>query len=489
MSTPSEKNFAQAQSQGKTPESHRILYSAAAIIDHRGPQGQAMLVEFRIGGSLPVLLAIGSREEVARHPGAPGAERVDLPASIILPGLVNTHTHLDLTHIGPRPHNPEDGFLAWIGMIRTERLLEESAASQSIARGAALSLAGGTVAVGDIAGALPGNTDLAGWRALRNSGLLGVSYQELFGIGNRVQSGWQRLESLLAAIKEVPRRTDQLRVGIQPHAPYSVDLDLYEEVARHAARAEIPLATHLAESREERDFVKRAAGPFRDMLEQMGIWDVSALRQISRGSHPSKHLKDVLSKARFTVAHVNDADDNTIEVLNRTATSVAYCPRASEYFGAPQDFGPHRYREMLQAGVNVALGTDSLVNLPPEAADPARGGMSILDEMRVLFGRDSTPPAVSLAMATVNGARALGIPVDCFEFRSRNELAGAISVPVATERGLLGSTWNAAPAPDAALQAVLRGRMPPELLFLGNRSRLTRISTREAPPTSRLDPP
>jgi cytosine/adenosine deaminase-related metal-dependent hydrolase len=160
-------------------------------------------------------------------------------------------------------------------------------------------------------------------------------------------------------------------------------------------------------------------------------------------------MAEVLGAAPFLVAHVNDCDDAAIRTLARTGTSVAYCPRASAYFGAERHFGPHRYRDMLGAGINVALGTDSIVNLPESAVGAA--GMSILDEMRFLYRRDGTDPRVLLGMGTVNGARALGLPADAFAFGVGGEMAGLASVEVGDS------------APGSFVRAVVESQGPVRL--------------------------
>jgi cytosine/adenosine deaminase-related metal-dependent hydrolase len=172
------------------------------------------------------------------------------------------------------------------------------------------------------------------------------------------------------------------------------------------------------------------------------------------------------------VAHVNDADDAAIETLAATRTSVAYCPHASTYFGAARHFGPHRYRDMLAAGIPVALGTDSIVNLPQGSANPPAlethlddaSGISILREMRYLFARDMTDPVDLLRMATVNGARALGLTDAAFTFRPDASLAGLLSIELPDR--------VAGNPPRSAAESVLRSPANPEILFADNYSGL-----------------
>src|SRR5699024_10076230 len=110
-------------------------------------------------------------------------------------------------------------------------------------------------------------------------------------------------------------------------------------------------------------------------------------------------LEDELRRGRWLLAHCNYVDDHHIETLQRTGASVAYCPIASDYFGHRN----HRYREMLDAAVNVCLGTDALMCQPAGAAQP----LGIFGQMRYLYHRDKTDPYLLLRMATVNGMIAL----------------------------------------------------------------------------------
>ncbi|MBL9032366.1 MAG: amidohydrolase family protein [Phycisphaerae bacterium] len=400
------------------------------------------------------LLAAGEPSVVARHPAAGGAATLDLPNSILIPGLVNAHCHLDLTHIGPRPFEPDGGFVGWADHIRRNRPMASSDIGAAIARGVDLSLQGGVVAVGDIAGAAGGRPSLEPWRALRESPLEGVSFLEFFAIGMGRDRGQEAARRAMTQA-ECERAGRGIRFGLQPHAPNTVDRRVYEWAADEARRSGLAISTHLAETVEEREFVARAAGPQREFLERLGLWDESATECIGRGEHPVRHLASALAAARFLVAHVNDAPDETIEILARTGAAVAYCPRASAYFGAEQRLGPHRYRDMLAAGIVVALGTDSIVNLPAAAADV---GVSTWDEMRVLARRDGTDPALLLRMATILGAAALGLDSAAYRFAAPSPLAGLVAVEAGPPT---------APREDAAdvLGQALRGNARPRLLL------------------------
>lgn len=355
----------------------------------------------------------------------PAIPCLTLHNQLLMPALVNAHTHLDLTHIGPHPHNPDDGFVHWVDIIRSRRAQSDEEIASCVRVGIEKSLAGGVMAVGDIAGAPSGRLTEAPVRTLAASPMLGVSFLEFFGIGTTAAVTIRRIEAFLA--DHLPRILTEtagsgVRFGLQPHAPNTIDLGVYRWITQAALAHDLPLSTHLAETIEEREFIASASGPQRELLERLGVWDDSILSHIGKGRHPIAHLGEVLTMKPFLVAHVNDADDAGIRTLAETGTSVAYCPRASAYFRAASRFGPHRYRDMLHAGVNVCLGTDSIVNLDT----PDR--ISTLDDTRLLFAQGDRDPQRLLAMATINGARALGLEPNTFTLQPGTSPAGIISI-------------------------------------------------------------
>lgn len=430
-----------------------LRIDAAGLVDGAGTsvRGASVLLEIS-PGTRPRLLAAGRAADVLTHPAATRADTTVVlrPSSVLLPGLVNAHTHLDLTHIGPQPHDPAAGFVPWVDMIRSRRHTDEAAIAASVRRGIELCVAGGCVAIGDIGGAPAGRLSLAPWRTLRDSGVAGVSFLEYFGIGASLEprsAGLMRLVDEVAAEAGEAAAKDQAGLGLQPHAPNTVALSLYRLSIALAER--LPgsrLCTHLAETIEEREFIARGTGPQRELLERFGLWTDAVMDELGRGEHPVEHLAGVLQSAqgRLAAVHVNDATDAAIGLLAKTGATVVYCPRASAYFAAESRFGPHRYRDMLAAGIPVALGTDSIVNLPASAAatpaeSPQGRGISILDEMRLLHARDGTDPVTLIQMATINGATAIGLDPAAFSFasagRGGGEIQGVISVEVGPELG------------------------------------------------------
>ncbi len=407
---------------------HRILITAAAILDGEGRYAApgAVLVEG------DVIQAAGTPQDVGR---VDDAQTLCLPDAVVIPPLVNVHCHLDLSHIGPVPYDPDGGFVNWVKLVRQRRASTDPDIAAAVARGVQLARAGGTALIGDIAG----NRSLAPLRALRDAGLGGVSYLEVFGIGARQSAAAAMLRQLATA---EPPLKDGVAFGVQPHAPYSCGLEVYQT----AAALNMPMATHLAETVEEIQFTRTGDGPLAAMLKQIGVWDESITVS---GMHPIDHLASVLAQRPCVAAHLNYVDERHIEQLAAWPITVAYCPRASAYFRHPHSHSPsdspdslarqsrhcapnleadatgshHRYRDMLRAGINVALGTDSLLCLET----PDR--ISVLDDARLLYRRDGADPITLLRMATINGARALGFDPQLVTL-APGPVAGLLALPI-----------------------------------------------------------
>lgn len=421
--------------------------------------GPASVLVDNLSERQQLILAHDTPELVDHHPAAAAAQRIELPHHVLLPGLVNAHTHLDLTHIGPHPWE-QGAFTDWLAIIRAGRLSDQEAIAASVRMGAQLSIAGGTVIVGDIGGAVRAEPSLAAPHALADSGLHGVAFIEFFAIGTRAVESLGLVERCMATTNQTLR--DTVRIGFSPHATNTVEPMAYERTISMASVRGFPLCTHLAESRDEREFIGHATGPQRRLLEAVGAWQETLLSSFGLGKHPVDHMASSLQRAAdcgvpFLVAHVNDATDGAIQTLARTRTSVVYCPRGSAYFGAERHFGPHRYQDMLDAGVNVCLGTDSVVNItdgtvtcsaprsegacdqtaPNVLPGKISGRLSVLDEMRFLFKRDATDALTLIRMATTHGAAALGVEPELVRLVPGARPLAVLAIPI--EPGPQGS--------------------------------------------------
>ena len=313
------------------------------------------------------------------------AEIVDWGSAVLIPGLVNAHTHLELTCLHGQLVR-FSSFFDWISQL-IERRREWTAKEyiESARVGAQMCLSSGTTLVADI------SASGVSWEALKPLTLRKVVFEEALSF--LPENVNQSLASLQARLKR-GRRDKLLRIGVSPHAPYSVSPELYRAIAGLAREKELPLATHLAETREELEFLRSGTGPIKTFLKSVNAWPKD---WTPPGVDPVSYLgQSGILETPVLLIHCNYLDSDSMRKILRSRSSVVYCPRSHDFFGHKD----HPVRELLDLGVNVALGTDSLAS---------NDSLSVLDEMRFLFGSRKDLKAVEIfRMATLNGATALG---------------------------------------------------------------------------------
>jgi aminodeoxyfutalosine deaminase len=330
-------------------------------------------------------------------PAPQGSQDVrDLGNAAILPGLVNAHVHLDFSDLAAPLGRRGIPFVDWIRRVMEFRLETAGADRHPVSTGLQESLHVGVTSLGDIAP--------PGWPTDEIAASpLGVTvFQELIApTADRVAAAVELAKSHLNAVgtRRVPDPhtacAEYFAPGLSPHAPYSVHPALLSAVIELSRENRIPIAMHLAESREELELLRDGGGPLRAFLEQLGAWDPAA---IPRGARPLDCLRRLAAAHCALVIHGNYLDDEEIAFLaaNRRRMAVVYCPRTHDWFA--HDAYP--LAKMLATGVTVALGTDGRGSSPD---------LSLLGEMRFVARRH---PAVGLdeilKMGTIYGARALG---------------------------------------------------------------------------------
>lgn len=315
------------------------------------------------------------------------AEHVDLGKSIILPGLVNAHVHLELSTC-ERGESPEGDFGDWIIGLRSRMKLTETNLEQVVTEGVRIGLEQcrrcGVTTIGDISQHCQITRPL-----LRDTTVRCVSYGEVLGLA---KYRW-RYDELLSRALDASLASNNLRIGLTPHAPYTVDLDGYRQSVQIARQRQLPLATHLAETPQEGAFLKDHSGMFRVTWERIGQW-AAGVPTFDGGPIDFAQAVGLLEYPTL-LAHVNYCDDREMELLASGRGSVVYCPRTHAYFGHP----PHRWREMLARGINVAVGTDSCASSPD---------LNLLDDLRLLRRVAPEAPAEQLwQMATIRASRAI----------------------------------------------------------------------------------
>src|SRR5256885_12228483 len=250
-------------------------------------------------------------------PTPDGAVRREFLAAALVPGLVNCHTHLELTHFAGR--NSERDFSRW---IRTVRALKDATTPEEFVRSAERGVQDGWAA-GVTCMADTGSTG-APLEALARLGGRGIYYQEVFGPDPAKCAA--STEELRRALDRLRRfAASSLRLGVSPHAPYTVSEPLYRAVADFARREALPLAVHLAESREETALVREGAGSFAEALRARGI-PVQA-----RHCSPVQYLLQlgVLERATgWLCIHCVQVDEADIRTLKQSEAGLAACPRS-----------------------------------------------------------------------------------------------------------------------------------------------------------------
>lgn len=227
--------------------------------------------------------------------------------------------------------------------------------------------------------------------ALQGSPLRITSFGEVMAMAQRREL----LEGRVKLAADPAFSSLRLRIGISPHSPYSIEPDGYRRCLAVAREQRLPLSTHLAESPNESEFLAQHSGPLKALWDAWLTWDD---RVPFFDGGPIRFAESLGLLAYPTVlAHVNYCDDEEMAILARGQASVVYCPRTHEFFSHP----PHRFREMMQAGINVAVGTDSTASSPD---------LNLVDDLRLIHRLYPDLPAADIwRMATVNGAKALGL--------------------------------------------------------------------------------
>ena len=319
------------------------------------------------------IAAVGPREELG--------DSVHHEQAVILPGFVDAHTHLEYDgYVGFG-----DGlrFADWIGLHVQRKARIGLEDMEAIARaGVANCLRSGITTVGDC------SFSGAAVAACAELGLRGTIYLEVFGetdapIAEHFEPMRERVADSLS---------DEVRLGISPHAPYTCTIDLY----RGCAEQGLPVATHLAESDDETEFLRTGHGGWESFAElivpQPGTTGIRALAEAG------------LLDSNMIAAHCVKADEEEIALLAEHDVAVAHCPRSNGTLGC----GVAPLASLREAGIRVCIATDSPASTP---------SVDMFDEMRSAIvgarAREGRPDALTAAdaleLATLGGARALGL--------------------------------------------------------------------------------
>jgi aminodeoxyfutalosine deaminase len=321
------------------------------------------------------------------------ADAVDLGDVAILPALVNAHTHLELSYLrGGVP--PTERFLDWIRTIMATRRQYPDAGDPRILDAARAAIAdaraSGTGLIGDVS-----NT-LVTARLLSDAGMPARIFYELLGFNASDPESMAREARTKA---DAAARDGNLRVSLAPHAPYSVSPGLFAAIrADLDAHAGAVTSVHLGESPEEIEFIRRGTGPWRALLEELGVWTDE---WEPPGTSPVEYLERLgFLDRRVLAVHGVQFDGDDLDRLRSRNMTIVSCPRSNQHVGV----GAPPLEAFYAMDVNVAFGTDSL------ASAPDLNLFSELAEARRLAPR--VPARALLESATCRGAAALGFEGD-----------------------------------------------------------------------------
>ncbi|HJQ32853.1 MAG TPA: amidohydrolase family protein [Pyrinomonadaceae bacterium] len=347
---------------------------------------------------------VGKRAEIRER--FPAAEVEELGEAVIAPGFVNCHTHLELTAMRGFLEPEEGDFFAWLRKVTVSRGERMSAEDLyvSAAWGAIEAARAGVTCVGDAS-----DSGVTTMRALRDSGLRGVVFQEAFGPDAALAA--EQFDKARAKIEALRGgETALVTLGLSPHSPYTVSPTLLKLLARYAIEERLPLMMHAAESDAEQRLMLEGAGPFAEAYARRGFAFDSPRTTTVR------HLAQTgVLEARPLLAHCVRVDDGDIQLMKEHGVGVAHCPKSNAKLG----HGRAPLASMLSAGVRVGLGSDSVAsNNTCDMLEEARfallasraAGDTLEGELRTeLEGGRMVDAADALRLMTRGGAEAMNM--------------------------------------------------------------------------------
>ena len=336
------------------------------------------------------IVALGRR---AANDATAGVELGDVA---LMPGLVNAHTHLELSYLRDQV-TPSSSFTAWVRQIlqarrqRMQQPLRDPAVMAAVDAAIDESVRCGTAVVGEITNTLVTFDKLAASR------LAGVVFWEL--IGFKIDGDFDAMVGHAVAELEALPATDAIRVSLAAHAPYSVAPLFFQAIKKALARMPfVPCSVHLAEGVEEVELLMTGAGPWKTLMTDIGSWNHA---WTAPGVSPVQYLDDMgFIDNRLLVVHGVQMTTEDLAMLKARGATLVTCPRSNVHTGA----GLPPIVEFYESGVRIAIGTDSLASSPD---------LNVFAEIATLHALAPSVPAASLLeSATIQGARALGFEAD-----------------------------------------------------------------------------
>lgn len=310
-------------------------------------------------------------------------------SGILVPGFVNTHCHIELSHLHEKIEE-KSGIGGFVGKINRLRNEDTDSIEKAIGIADRKMFAAGTAAVGDISNSLLSlDTKL-------KSKIFYHTFVESFGFSPaRAEKAFDYAKFVFAEFAE-----NSLPVSIVPHSPYSVSEPLFKKIKENALAAKSVLTIHNQESRAEAQFFADGTGAIANHIQNnLGI-DISHWQPTGKSSLTSV-LKYLPTPNRLILVHNTFTEKADLDKLKKSRpienTFFALCPNSNLYI--ENQLPPVSLFRDEQ--LNICLGTDSLAS---------NHQLSVLEEMITLQQNFAEIDLEELLIwGTLNGAKALGI--------------------------------------------------------------------------------
>ena len=326
----------------------------------------------------------------------PDVHSLGFGGAILMPGLVNCHSHLELSILRGYLDHFDDDFASWLITLtktRAEKLTNDDIKTSAVF-GVLEGIKAGVTCFADI-----GRFGEAGFEALKISGLRGIVFQETeFSPDDKTaDKDFDLLEEKYSDLAK--RETDLVRVGISPHAPYTVSARLFTKLTSYSIENDVPLTIHAAESNEEKQLMERGTGFFAEIYRKESIdWKAPKTSSI-------KYLNDLgVMETRPLLAHCVDVSGSDLDLIVQSDSRIAHCPKSNAKFG----HGVAPFKEFLSKKAKVGFGSDSVVsNNTCDIFEEAR--FATLLSRTSSTGQDFLNAQKIIETATIGGAIALGM--------------------------------------------------------------------------------
>lgn len=326
------------------------------------------------------ILALGTAEKLIKR--YPGHSINCFHNTVLLPGLVNTHVHIELPSLLDAIQGKT--FPDWVlNLINAKKLLTDHDYKHATKINIDSLIQSGTTTVGEIC------THNISPAYLRQSGLRAAMFQEIISMGSRVRGQG-------SGIQKRSRNSELIQNGLSPHTPYTVSEAVLLRIRKSTEIQHLKLSMHVAESKDEIKLLQGMKSGL-EKLYQFANWDLASAPEASSSFEYLKRIG--LLSPNLLAVHAVQVTDNDIRLIKKSGTSIAHCPRSNK----ETHVGRMPLKKFLDTGITVGLGTDSLASSP---------SLNMWDEMRYAYKihkKDGVTAKEIFRLATIGGAAALGM--------------------------------------------------------------------------------